>query len=429
MHQGEVSEDCLYLNIWTPAKDDVSGLPVLFYIHGGAFTEGSGSVEVYDGTALAKKGLVVVTFNYRMGVLGFLAHPELSAESDKGITGNYGMFDQIAALQWVQKNIEAFGGDPNNVTIAGQSAGAVSVFILSVSPLAENLYHRAIAQSGPGGLASFGVTSTSSAMAAALSDSEANGVRFVETKGSQSIEALRLMSASDLTSTDGSSVMRFFPVIDGHLLPDDITTLVLSGKQHDVPMLSGYNADEASAFPGYGTMSLRTYQQMASSRYGDDAEAYMTLYPAHSDDEAGPAMMTHQRDLAAVALSRMAAQRSQFSETDSYWYYFERAIPWPEHPQFGSFHSAEVPYVFNNLSTFDRPWEDIDHQLADIVSTYWVNFATNGDPNGEGLPEWPAYDQGKIEFLKLGDPVGATVMTEEANHRFFESFLDKSTSQ
>ena len=426
MHQGKVSEDCLYLNVWTAAQDADERRPVLVYIHGGGFSEGSGSVVVYDGEELAKKGLVVVTINYRMGLLGFLAHPELTAESGHDASGNYGLLDQIAALQWVQQNIAAVGGDPKNVTIAGQSAGAISVYLLTASPLAKGLFHRIIVQSGPGGLASFGLSSTHT-LARLLSEAETSGTEFADARGAPSLQALRTMSIGDLTATPvtGSRSLRFGPVIDGYFLPDDVSTIYARGVQHDVPMLTGFNADEASAFPGYGKATVEGFRNMATERYGESAETFLALYAADTDEEAGHAQIASQRGVAAVAIGRLAAERARTTKTNTYLYYFERAIPWPERPEFGAFHTAEVPYVFNNLKHLNRPWEAVDRQLADVMSSYWVNFATGGNPNGEGLPKWPAYDKHHVRFMKLGDPVEPKALTDQPRLDFFEAYLAK----
>lgn len=426
MHQGEVSEDCLYLNVWTAAQSADERRPTLVYIHGGAFSEGSGSVAVYNGEELAKKGLVVVTINYRMGVLGFLVHPELTAESGHRASGNYGLLDQMVALQWVQQNIAAFGGDPNNITIAGQSAGAISVYLLTASPLAKGLFHRAIVQSGPGGLASFGLSSMH-ALARPLSEAEISGGEFAEARDAPSLQALRAMSIGDLTATpaSGSRPLRFGPVIDGYFLSDDVSAIYARGAQHDVPMLTGFNADEASAFPGYGKTTVKEFRKTVAERYGESAETFLALYAATTDEEAGHAQIASQRDLAAVAMGRLAAERARTTKTNAYLYYFERGIPWPERPEFGAFHTAEVPYAFNNLKHLNRPWEAVDRQLADVMSSYWVNFATNGNPNGERLPEWPAYDEHDVQFMKLGDPVEPKALTIQPRLDFFEAYLAK----
>jgi len=423
MHQGDVSEDCLYLNIWTAAQDAGEQRPVLVYIHGGGFSEGSGSVAVYDGEALAKKGLVVVTINYRLGLFGFLAHPELTAESGHDASGNYGLLDQVAALRWVQQNIAAFGGDPGNVTIAGQSAGAMSVYLLTASPRAKELFHRAIVQSGPGGLASFGLTSTRS-MARPLSEAEAGGAEFAKARNAASLQALRAMSVEDLTAAAGGPPMRFGTVVDGYFLPDDLAAIYAEGAQNDVPLLTGFNADEASAFPGYGKATAEEFRRTSNERYGASADAFLALYPAGSDEEASQSQKASLRDVAAVATERLAAERARTAKTPAYLYYFERSIPWPERPEFGAFHTAEVPYVFNNLKYLDRPWEAVDRQLADAVSSYWVNFAATGNPNSEGFPTWAAFSDAPRSMMVFGEHIGMHEMpADEARRAFFSTQL------
>jgi para-nitrobenzyl esterase len=427
MHQGSVSEDCLYLNVWTAANSAAAERPVLVYIHGGGFSEGSGSVAVYDGEELAKKGLVVVTINYRLGALGFLAHPELTAESPNNASGNYGLLDQVAALRWVKQNIAAFGGDPNNVTIAGQSAGAMSVYLLTASPLAAGLFHRAIIESGPGGLASFGLSSTRT-LAGPLPEAENAGTRAAAAWGAASLRELRALPADSLAASPAaaSPPIRFGPVIDGYFLPADVDTIYARGQQNDVPLLTGFNADEASASPGYGKATAEQFRKTAQERYGESADAFLALYPADTDEEAGNAQKTSQRDVAAVALQRLAAKRQRTTRADAYLYYFERGIPWPEHPEFGAFHTGEVPYVFNNLKVLDRPWQAVDRELADAVSSYWVNFASRGDPNGDALTVWPTYRDAPHSVMVLGEHIGPREMpADEARRAFFNALLGK----
>ena len=421
MHQGEVSEDCLYLNVWAPAEAEDS--PVLVYIHGGGFSEGSGSVELYDGEALAQKGLVVVTVNYRLGVFGFLTHPELTAESDHEASGNYALLDQVAALEWVEENIGAFGGDPENVTVAGQSAGAMSVYLLTASPLADGLFARAIVQSGPGALASFGIPSVRG-LARPLVDAEQSGVEFAESKGAAGLEELRALSAEELMAQSDGPPRRFGAVVDGFFLPDDIAEIYEEGEQNDVPMLTGFNADEASAFPGYGTASAEEFRTSVRERYGERADAFLELYPTETDEEAGKAQKVSLRDFGAVALKQLIAERAETAETPAFLYYFKRGIPWPEHPNFDAFHSGELPYVFDNLDHMDRPWEDVDRRIAEAMSTYWVNFAATGNPNGAGLPEWERFGDAPEKMMVFGEEIGMRdVVPDAARRAFFEAHL------
>jgi para-nitrobenzyl esterase len=233
MAHDTISEDCLYLNIWTAAKTANEKRPVFVFLHGGGFTEGSGSVPVYDGEGLAKKGLVTVTINYRLGAFGFLSHPELTKESGHNASGNYGLLDQVAALQWIRDNIAAFGGDPSRVTVAGQSAGSMGVHALVASPLAKGLFHRAIAESGG---------STLGSSSRNLADAEQDGVRFATSKGAGSLAALRAMTAEQIAAPVQG--VRFGPIVDGYFLPAPIDEIVAQGKQNDVPILTGANADE-----------------------------------------------------------------------------------------------------------------------------------------------------------------------------------------
>lgn len=402
MVQGAVSEDCLYLNIWTHARAADAKHPVLVYIHGGGFTEGSGSVALYDGTALAQKGIVVVTINYRLGVFGLLSHPDMQAESPEGAVGNFGLLDQVEALKWVQKNIAAFGGDPSRVTIAGQSAGAMSVYLLTVSPLATGLFHGAVLQSGPGALAAFGLPSVRN-LAVPLEQGIALGEQWATSLGAGSLNDLRALSADSVMQDAGN--MRFPPVIDGQFLEDDVESVYASGKQNKVPILSGMNADEASAFPGYGQISAGDFVTQAQGRFGDLADEFVRLYPAETDEQAGQVQITSNQDFGLTAMRRLASEQAATGSAPIFLYYFDQPIPWPDRPEFQAFHTGEVPYVFDNLALLDRPWEDTDRMMAKTIAQYWVNFVRTGDPNGEGVPTWPAFQTEGMEIMVLQHPV------------------------
>ena len=358
MTQGPVGEDCLYLNVWTAAKNASAKLPVLVWIYGGAFTEGSSAIAVYDGAELAKKGVIVVTFNYRVGPLGFLAHPELTKEG--GTSGNYGLLDQIAALRWVQANIARFGGDPAQVTVIGQSAGAISVASLMRSPLAKGLFARAIALSGPGlfGPNALGGNAT-------LKEREEAGLAYVKAKGVTSLAELRALPASAFVPGAGAGSVNVpsSPVIDGVILPAE-------PPPSQVPLMVGFVADDL----GLG---------------------------GTTPDEKAAA-----RERARVSMHVWALQQVKASSR-MYTYFFDRAIPWPAHPEFGAFHSGELPYFFHNLGKLNRPWEPVDRKLAETVATYVTNFAKTGDPYAAGLPRWPAYDPATYTTMQLGVRVGA----------------------
>lgn len=403
-----VSEDCLYLNVWTGAADPRERRPVLVFIHGGGFTGGSGEVLVYDGESLAKKGLVVVTINYRLGVFGFLVHPELTKESEHGASGNYALLDQLAALKWIQKNIAAFGGDPKRVTIAGQSAGASSVHYLLASPQAKGLFHRAIAQSG----SRFGRNVPSRASA------EPDGITWMKAKGADSLAALRAMPAAALLGGNGP---RFNPVADGWFLPTEGTL----GFASDVPVLTGFNADEGSSSNTYGKLGASDWQAQARQRYEEKADGLLALYPGTTDSQASESQKTSERDLSVVSLSLWAQSRGRSSRSKSFLYYFARPIPWPQHPEFAAFHTSEVPYVFGNLRFLDRPWEPADHKLADILSSYWANFAAKGDPNGRGLPRWNAYSDKGPNIQRLDSAITTLPLPEKPKWDFFAGLLQR----
>jgi para-nitrobenzyl esterase len=394
---GPVSEDCLYLNVWTAARAG-EHRPVLVYVYGGGFSSGSGDVPVYDGAPLAEKGLVVVNMNYRVGALGFLAHPELTKES--GASGNYGLLDQVAALRWVHDNIAAFGGDPRRVMLAGQSAGAISVFLHTVSPMSKGLFHRAAIESGPGGLAAFGLGSTRAA-ARPLADAEKDGAAFAEKLGAHTLAELRALPATAFIG-----VGRFGPVVDGRFLAASPPDVVAAGRENDVPTITGLNADEGSASPGYGKATADAYRKQVVQRYGDRADAVLAAYPATTDEDAHRAAIESARDAGVAGLERMLAERARTARTPAFAYYFDRAIPWPEHPEFGAFHTAEVPYVFGTLDVLKRPWTDADRKLSETLMSYWANFAATGNPNGVNVPQWPAFDPAQPMVLRLGESIG-----------------------
>jgi para-nitrobenzyl esterase len=389
MAHGEVSEDCLYLNVWTPAASPSARRPVFVYIYGGGNVEGSGSIPAYDGEGLASKGLVVVTFNYRVGVLGFLSHPDLNKESSYHASGNYGLLDQIAAVRWVHDNIAAFGGDPDRVTVAGQSAGASAVHSLTASPLAKGLFHRAIADSGGGG-----------GGARTMADQEADGVKFATAKKANGIAELRAMPWQDVVvSVPG---LRFAPVPDGYALPAAVRETFAAGRQNDVPTLTGINADEGGAVPHPAT-TLESFQRDARQRYGASADEFLKLYPAANDEEARRAQNDSARDRARTTLYLWAMDRGKTAKTNAFTYFWTHTLPGPDADQYGAFHTSEVPYVLNTLSMSSRPFTPKDHQIAATLSSYWANFAAAGDPNAKGLAAWPAVAKDAPQTMEVGD--------------------------
>ena len=393
MAHGATSEDCLYLNVWTPAKAAGERRPVYVYIHGGANTEGSGSVPVYDGTGLAAKGLVVVTINYRLGAFGFLAHPELTHESPYHASGNYGLLDQIAAVKWVKANIAAFGGDPSRVTVAGQSAGAFGVRNLIVSPLAAGQFQRAVAESGV----------SLAGAARTLADAESDGVRFARAKNAATVAELRAMPADRIAQPPiGGPPIRWGTIIDNYALVGSEADAFASGRFNDVPVLTGTNRDEGGAVP-QPTTTAEGFQKQAQQRYGDRAEDFLRLYPAGSDEQARVTQNASARDASRVTTSLWTAARAKFARTPAFTYFWDHTLPGPDAAQYGAFHTSEVPYVMNTLTFSDRPFTADDRRIADMMSSYWANFAATGDPNGKGLPHWPSSTEKPDATMNLGD--------------------------
>jgi carboxylesterase type B len=427
MTHGEISEDCLYLNVWTSANSAIERRPVFVYIYGGGFAEGSAQVPVYDGEGLAKKGLVVVTFNYRLGVLGFLAHPGLAAESTHHVSGNYGLTDQLAALRWVHENIAEFGGDPSRVTIAGQSAGGMSVHDLTAAPMAKGLFQRAIVESGGSSVGKSGMRMGPVTMA----EAEAQGQKFAEAKAATSAAELRALSWEKLmeplpsdASGGGAPRLSFAPIPDGYYLPAPPLEVISQGKQNDVVTLTGANRDELGGFgPPQGPVTVESFAKQARQRYGTSADEFLKLYPASTDDEAKLAQSQSARDQALVSMYLWAKVREKTAKTNVYEYLWDHAMPGPDAERFGAFHTSEVPYVLNTLYMSDRPFKDTDRKIAEMMSSYWANFAAKGDPNGKGVPRWrPIGDEANI--MEVGDKTEAIpVAGSPAKFEFFKRYL------
>lgn len=385
-----LSEDCLYLNVWTPAKSKTEKLPVFVWIYGGGLNSGSANCDIYDGEEMAKKGVIFISINYRVGVLGFMAHPDLTKESGYNASGNYGFLDQIAALTWVQKNIANFGGNPSNVTIAGQSAGAFSVNALIASPLAKDLFHKAIPQSG--GL-------LSNRLSQNLTDAEKQGLKFMAKANCSSISELRSKSADEIQKlSNAQDAGRFGVTMDGYVLPTDILAHFKNGKHNQVPLLTGWVTGDGS-FLGDIKTTLEEYQKEAQTKYGDKAAEYLRIFPATTNDEV-KAIKQKQTLLGFAGMpSHLLAS---YTNKPSYMYQFSHVPPdKPNFPNYGAFHTSEVPYALHTLHTWNRPWKAEDKALEDFMSSYWVNFAKTGNPNGQGLPEWKTYNKATGNILVL----------------------------
>ncbi len=389
-----IGEDCLYLNVWTPAKSAGDRLPVMVWIYGGGFVGGMTSVPAYDGTRLAEKGVILVSVAYRLGVFGFLAHPELSRESGKG-SGNYGLQDQIAGLQWIKTNIAKFGGDPTRVTIFGESAGGIAVSMLAASPAAKGLFQRAISESG----GSFGpprFANEGGLNVPPLKVAEAAGQSFLTKVGATDIKAAREVPADKLQTAMGPGLQGgFWPVFDGDVLPSDQYELYQARRFNDTPVLIGTNSDEGGLFAQPG-MTPAVFESQIRAGYAKHADAILGAYPHATNEEAAKAAKDILREsLFAWHTWAWALLQTQHGKGKAFIYYFDHRTP--QSPN-GAGHGAEIGYVFKNLGgpgggplSLAGPPRPEDVAMSDLVSSYWVNFAKNGDPNGPGLPAWPAF--------------------------------------
>jgi para-nitrobenzyl esterase len=421
-----MGEDCLTLNVYTPAK--AAKAPVMVWIHGGGFMAGGGAEPRHDGQAFARKGIVLVTINYRLGVFGFFAHPELTKESPAKASGNYGLLDQVAALRWVKENVAAFGGDPGNVTIFGESAGSFSVSALVASPLAKGLVHKAIGESG----AFFGTTLGPVSLPAA----EQLGTDFAATAGGGSLAGLRALPAQQLLEATSKAKLRAGPIIDGYFLPAEVPSIYASGAQAHVPLLAGWNADEIRA-----AVTLRPQKPTAQSfteetrkRFGDSADAILKAYPASTDAEAIESAAALGSDMfIGYSTWKWIEVHLATGKSPVYRYSFDRQIPVPAghtvmgapatSKDIGARHAGEIEYVFGALekSLPKVPWETSDRKLSDQMTSYWANFARTGDPNGPGLPKWSPYTAASPRVLHLDVDVKETGDTQRARYEAIDA--------
>jgi para-nitrobenzyl esterase len=401
-----MSEDCLYLNIWTGAKAATAKLPVMVWIHGGGFANGSASIPLYWGDELAQRGVIVVTVNYRIGRLGFMAHPELTRESSHGASGNYGLLDQIAALEWIRRNIAAFGGNPGNVTVFGQSAGSMSACILMSSPLAQGLFQRVIGQSG-GVLMPFEAAPADDFV---LAGAERNGERFSAALGADSIKALRELPAEKIAAARGNNAAHF--TLDGYVLPREPYDTFAAGRQNDVPILIGSNADEARALLGNATFKAATFIADVRTQFAKMLpDSFFAIYSVNSDAEAYAARAELERDVRfGYDMWTWGRLQARTGRGKVFFYNFAHSPPYPPdsalaHSRAG--HGAEMPYMFNHLDQQPWQWTAYDRRLAGAMATYWTRFAKYGDPNSKGLPRWPAFLESDQRVMHFADDISA----------------------
>jgi para-nitrobenzyl esterase len=428
-----MSEDCLYLNVWTPAKSGKERLPVLVYIFGGGFQNGDGSEPRYDGASMASKGIVAVSVNYRTNVFGFFVHPELAAESPQKAAGNYGLLDQVAALRWVKRNIGAFGGDPSRITIAGESAGSISVSALMASPLSRDLIAGAIGESG--------ALTAGTMPLRSIEDAGKTGIQLAESAGATSLAALRALPAEQIQEIAAKGPpLRFTPVLDGYFLPRTLAAIFADGEQAKVPLLAGANSQEMTgrALLGPGEPSAEAFRAAVQKFYGERAADVLKAYAAQTPEE----VMQAATDLAgdrfiAHSTWKWTELHMQTGGKPVYRYYYTRVRPPylgmpgqtpppPGPPALGAVHSAEIQYAMGNLDLDKRyAWEPADYKVSEILQGYFVNFIKTGNPNGSGLPEWPAYDiRTKYMRMRIGDDTRA----EPEPHRERYLLLDELTA-
>ena len=407
-------EDCLYLNVWTAAEQATDARPVMVWFHGGGHTGGWGSAKIFDGAALAGQDVVLVTINYRLGPFGFLAHPALTAESPHAASGNYGLLDKVAALEWVRDNIAAFGGDPGNVTIFGQSAGSWSVCYLMASPLAAGLFHKAIGHSG--GCFRGGRPDLGAAQEAGLAAAAELGV---EGDDAEALTALRALDAEAvLDSRIGSGA-----IVDGWFMPRPAREIFAAGEHNDVPVIVGALANEGTTL--YASMPERTGAEldaMLREQYGEHAEALQAAYAPEVEKSTKWGAQAIQADRSFVWEMRTWARAVEASGNAAYLYLFSQAPPvfriyvperaaidMPDGPDgYGAYHSGDLAYAFGNTRLVGIDWTEWDHEISHAMTRYWANFARTGDPNGEGLATWPRYEAATDEWLEFGSDIKTT---------------------
>ena len=405
------SEDCLYLNVWTPDASPHAMLPVIFWLHGGEFWAGSGTEPRYNGAKLAARGAVIVTLNHRLGLFGFLAHPELSEESDCGASGNYGLLDQIAALNWVHENIAAFGGNPHCVTIAGESAGSCAVSALMVMPLARGLFHRALGES-----CAYFMPETHAMKPLSHDESEQRGIAFMRAAGAKSIIELRSMTGMELLDTWlKDSTKRFQPCIDEKVLPrvDDVFE---AGRQAMVPLLAGWNGEELG-YMRVTKFDSNSFNQNLRRAFGVDTER---LLAAYQSDDALQSAIALSSDRAMVYPTWKWIEHHHAASAPVFAYQFDRT---PPGSPFGAAHACEIEYVFGTLDSKPREYREEDRVLAERIGDYWVNFARTGDPNSESHPDWPNYGRDKL-ILHLDERIEARPLHSRLRLELLDAIYD-----
>ena len=407
------SEDCLTLSVWTPAKSG-DHLPVMFWIHGGGFFSGASDEQRHDGSVLASKGVVLVAINYRLGVFGFFAYPELTAESPHHAAGDYGLLDMIAALHWVHDNIAAFGGDPNNVTIFGESAGSFAVSELMASPLALGLFHKAIGESG-GAFRQGGIS------AVTLAAAEKHGADFATAAGAKSLAELRALTPAQLIAAVGVGP-GFNPIVDGYVLTADPLEVFTAGHQAKVPLMAGWNSAEIKLPP----TTVAAFEQQLARAFPEDLDSARVFYPAHDDREARLSAIALASDgFTVFGTWRWLERQAATGGVPVYRYLFDQPMPTDSGPapadDPGAAHAMDIEYEFGTLDSRHLAWGDVDRKVADLTATLWTNFAKHGDPNGPGVPQWPQWNApGKQQLMRINAHAAAEPERDGARFQFLE---------
>jgi para-nitrobenzyl esterase len=397
--QQPLSEDCLYLNIWTAARSMKEKRPVLVWIYGGGFQTGGSAAPGYSGEALAEQGILFVSFNYRLGIFGFLSHPALTAESIHHSSGNYALMDMIAALSWVKKNIGAFGGDPDRVTIAGQSAGSASVNCLLASPVARGLFQGAIGESGSL------VLENPILHMATLANAEKEGERIAGKLDVTDLASLRALPADEIQKKAGGF---FAPIIDGYIMPASVAEIYKNDRQTHVPLLAGWNGDEGFIF---GISSKEDFAKQSRS-FGADSILFTKYFPSSSDSESISSQISLAVDK-TIALSQYqwASKQNVNGNPKTFLYVFTRKPPAEgEKKRFGAYHTAEIGYALHNLDSIGRRWEPPDRNLEKLMSGYWVQFVKTGDPNLPGLQHWGPFTKNNPQSMIFADTCAAMLL-------------------
>jgi para-nitrobenzyl esterase len=409
-----ISEDCLYLNIWTSHQSPQKKKPVLVWIYGGGFSSGGSACPIYDGEAFAREDVVFVSINYRVGIFGFFAHSEINKENDGLGSGNFGLLDQIAGLEWVKNNIANFGGDPNNVTIAGQSAGSMSVNCLVASPLAKGLFNKAIGQSG----SNFTRGNFNKAQAIDASN------KYALSYGKLSLSEMRNIPAEELLK---KPIGMRGPYIDGIVLPNHILDIFLQGKENKVTLLTGWNQDEGLSMGA--PKGMTAYTDDIKKQYKENGDKLLAFYPGNTNEEAFVSQKNLSRDLVFGMQNFVWSNMTVENGATAFVYRFKRLVPEnSDATKYSAFHTGEVPYAYNNLKFVNRPFKQIDYELARRMSSYWINFIKTGNPNGKGLPIWPNYSKDGQSIMIFDDESKAGKLTD-ADALAFLQLVTKNSQQ